>query len=255
MGGRIAGRAPAHAGARGDRHRASADARGVRPGRARARVREPRARLLRPRARRRADPAQGAQRGRPRHRLLGHARERRSSSRSSAFALAGPLAVALRRRRTPSRCSRCSRSASWSYALGAPAAVADAARHGLPPRGDPPDDRRPGRRRRGRGGGGDRRRRLGDHRPVRGRRAGHDDRGLAALAVEAALRLLARTACATSAASASSCSATGCSTTSRPTATASSSAASSAPRRWAPTRSRSTRSSSRPARSAARSSA
>ena len=48
-----------------------------------------------------------------------------------------------------------------------------------------------GGRRGRRGGRRSGRRRLGDHRPVRGGRDGHDHRGLAALAVEAPVRLLA----------------------------------------------------------------
>ena len=192
LGGRIAGRAAAHAGARGDRDRASAHARGVRARRARARVREPRARLLRPGARRRADPAQGAHRRSTATRPSGSRSPAASSSRSS-----GSRSPARSRRSTatPTR-SRSSQVLSIGFvvnALGAPQQSLmlrdmDFRRVEILPMIGALGGRR-GRR----GDRRDRRRRLGDHRPVRGRpRRVTTHRGLAALAVEAALRLLLR---------------------------------------------------------------
>ena len=132
-----------------DLRRPPADAVGVRPGDARAGVREPRARLLRPRARRGAGAAQEALGARPQHRVLDHGRQRRRCSRSSAWRsrarwppstaspTSEPLLAVLSRQLHPHRARR-------------DAAVAAAARDGLPPARDADGRRRAGRR--GRGG-------------------------------------------------------------------------------------------------------
>ena len=170
-----------------------------------------------------------AHRRRPRHGVLDHASAAAWSSRCSASRSPG-RSRRCTGSRTRSRCCWRCRSRSCVTALGAHAAVADAARHGLPARRGAAADRRARRRRsaavRRRG----RRRRVGDHRPAaRSPRRSRRSLVLAALRRGGRASRSRARACATSAASASTCSATGCSTTSRPTATASSSAASSAP--------------------------